>query len=181
MKNISNWFAAVYFSGQAFVTERKVLDTVADACSRIEPLKSRTWEIFGSGLHPNVKESKGWRFIPMNTGPILMRRDSPLFPKAGFTNYDVWVTLYKDREIYPGGFYLDGRSGLPEIVKRNPHESIQGKDVVFWHVFGITHIPRAEDFPIMPIEETGFIFRPHNFFTQNPSLRHGVTSVLPRG
>jgi len=72
-------------------------------------------------------------------------------------------------------------SGFPEIVKRNPHESIQGKDVVFWHVFGITHIPRAEDFPIMPIEETGFIFRPHNFFTQNPSLRHGVTSVLPRG
>ena len=162
------------------MTQRKVLETVSDACTRIDPFKVRTWEIFGTGQHPNVKEPKTWRFIPINTAPLLMRRDSPLFPKAGFTNYDVWVTPYNDKEIYPGGFYLNGR-GLPEIVKRNPHASIHGQDVVFWHIFGLTHVPRAEDFPIMPMEETGFIFRPHNFFLQNPSLRHGVTFTLPPG
>ena len=116
--------------------------------------------------------------MPMNTQRVLIRRDSPLFHKAGFADYDVWVTPYNDQEIYPGGFYLNN-GGLPTIVKGNPTASIENKDIVFWHVFGLTHIPRAEDFPIMPVEETGFMLRPHNFFLQNPNLQLGITQPLP--
>ncbi|KAL6297776.1 hypothetical protein BKA93DRAFT_745362, partial [Sparassis latifolia] len=35
---------------------------------------------------------------------------------------------------------------------------------------GITHIPRPEDWPIMPIEHIHLLFRPTNFFTVKPGL-----------
>lgn len=36
--------------------------------------------------------------------------------------------------------------------------------------FGLTHNPRVEDFPIMPMEKTSVMLRPEGFFTRNPAL-----------
>jgi Cu2+-containing amine oxidase len=36
--------------------------------------------------------------------------------------------------------------------------------------FGVTHVPRVEDFPVMPVEHTGFTLKPDGFFNGNPSL-----------
>ena len=43
-------------------------------------------------------------------------------------------------------------------------------DVVVWHSFGVTHVPRVEDWPVMPVEQTGFWLKPANFFDANPGL-----------
>ena len=43
-------------------------------------------------------------------------------------------------------------------------------DVVIWHSFGVTHVPRVEDWPVMPVEQTGFWLKPANFFDANPGL-----------
>lgn len=32
------------------------------------------------------------------------------------------------------------------------------------YVFGVTHIPRLEDWPVMPVEHIGFTLTPHGFF-----------------
>jgi primary-amine oxidase len=32
------------------------------------------------------------------------------------------------------------------------------------------HIVRPEDFPVMPVETTGFMLKPFGFFSQNPGL-----------
>ena len=37
-------------------------------------------------------------------------------------------------------------------------------------VAGITHIPRPEDWPVMPVEHLRVLFRPTNFFEINPSM-----------
>jgi primary-amine oxidase len=34
----------------------------------------------------------------------------------------------------------------------------------------VTHIPRAEDWPVMPTEVVGFHLLPVNFFDKNPAL-----------
>ena len=39
-----------------------------------------------------------------------------------------------------------------------------------WHTFGATHIPRLEDWPVMPVEHVGFALRPVGFFDRNPTL-----------
>lgn len=36
--------------------------------------------------------------------------------------------------------------------------------------FGLTHNPRIEDFPVMPMERISVMLRPDGFFTKNPAL-----------
>jgi len=36
--------------------------------------------------------------------------------------------------------------------------------------FGVTHVPRVEDFPVMPAEHTGFTLKPDGFMGGNPSI-----------
>lgn len=60
--------------------------------------------------------------------------------------------------------------GLPQWVEDTSNKNIENTDVVLWHTFGLTHFPRAEDFPLMPTEGVSLIFRPNNFFLKNPGL-----------
>lgn len=48
--------------------------------------------------------------------------------------------------------------------------NINGEDIVLWHSFGVTHVPRVEDFPVMPVEVTGFMLKPDGFFSGNPAI-----------
>ena len=43
-------------------------------------------------------------------------------------------------------------------------------DLVVWYNFGQTHIPRLEDWPVMPVASVGFMLRPDGFFNSNPAL-----------
>lgn len=45
-----------------------------------------------------------------------------------------------------------------------------GNDPVLWPCFGVTHAPRLEDFPVMPVEMVGFHLKPVNFFDGNPGI-----------
>ena len=42
-------------------------------------------------------------------------------------------------------------------------------DVVLWYTFGHTHIPRPEDYPVMPTAYIGFTLKPSGFFDANPA------------
>ncbi len=62
----------------------------------------------------------------------------------------------------PGGY------GLPEFVKAD--RPIDGEDIVLWHTFGVTHFPRVEDWPVMPVDTVKFALKPFGFFDKNPAL-----------
>ncbi|XVE92358.1 hypothetical protein REPUB_Repub01dG0090200 [Reevesia pubescens] len=42
--------------------------------------------------------------------------------------------------------------------------------IVCRYVFGVTHIPRLEDWPVMPVERIGFMLMPHGFFNCSPAV-----------
>jgi primary-amine oxidase len=42
--------------------------------------------------------------------------------------------------------------------------------IVVWHTFGVSHSPRPEDWPVMPVEYCGFHLMPVGFFDGNPAL-----------
>ena len=52
-------------------------------------------------------------------------------------------------------------------------------DVVLWYVFGIHHITRVEDWPIMPVDTISFWLKPFGFFDANPSL--DAPAIRPGG
>jgi primary-amine oxidase len=58
--------------------------------------------------------------------------------------------------------------GLPAWTRAN--RPVENADVVLWHTVGVTHIPRSEDWPVMPTEVAGFMLLPNNFFDRNPAL-----------
>jgi len=41
---------------------------------------------------------------------------------------------------------------------------------VLWYAFGMLHISRPEDWPVMPVERIGFMLKPAGFFDRNPAL-----------
>ena len=47
---------------------------------------------------------------------------------------------------------------------------IDDTEIVVWHTFGVTHVPRPEDWPIMPVEYAGFTLLAYGFFDGNPSV-----------
>ncbi|KAJ2985631.1 hypothetical protein NUW58_g5430 [Xylaria curta] len=73
-----------------------------------------------------------------------------------------------------GDWFVDEPSTSSEKGRRS--------SPVVWNVFGLTHNPRVEDWPVMPVEIHQLHIRPADFFTSNPALdmpgRKNDTSVL---
>jgi len=61
-----------------------------------------------------------------------------------------------------------GGGGLPAYAAAD--RDIDGQDIVMWHTFGPTHVPRPEDWPVMPVTRTGFMLKPTGFYDRNPTL-----------
>ena len=74
-------------------------------------------------------------------------------------------------ERYAAGDYPNqhgGGSGIPAF--QSADRPLVDEDVVVWHTFGSTHVPRSEDWPVMPADVVSFWLKPFGFFDRNPAL-----------
>ena len=106
-------------------------------------------------------------------GPVLLADpDSSIARRAAFTTRHLWITAQTDDQRYPSGSFVNqnpgGLTGIDTWIGAD--RSIDGTDIVLWHTFGLTHFPRPEDWPIMPVDYTGFVLKPVGFFDSNPAL-----------
>jgi primary-amine oxidase len=86
-------------------------------------------------------------------------------------DYHLWVTRHADDERYPAGEYPyqhPGGDGLPRWVEAD--RSIENTDVVVWYTMNHHHVPRPEDWPVMPVARIGFSLKPWGFFDRSPAL-----------
>ncbi|KAL4915823.1 copper amine oxidase [Aspergillus aurantiobrunneus] len=123
-------------------------------------------------INPISKKPIGYKFTPLATQRLLADPRSVQAQRAQFAQHHVWVTEHRDGELYAGGRYtLQSQKevgGVSDAVKRG--DGVADTDVVVWSTFGITHNPRVEDWPVMPVEIFQLMIRPADFFTANPSL-----------
>ena len=113
----------------------------------------------------------GYRLVPHSCVPAMMDFASRAFLRAQAIAHDLWVTPYAEDERFPCGEFVVGSevdTGLPDWTAAD--RSIAETDIVLWHVFGLFHDPRPEDWPVMPTESTSFQLRPVGFFDRNPAL-----------
>ena len=157
--------------GNAHSTKETLLESESGAARDIKPELGRHWKIInrekknGFGAHP------GYRLVPGSNVKSMHQPDSPFMKRAGFIEHDLWVTPFDARENHPSGSYVNmsaGGDGLPEWTKKD--RSVKDEDLVLWYTAGLMHVPRPEDFPIMPVEYIGFKLQPVGFFDQNPAL-----------
>ncbi|GES61282.1 copper amine oxidase 1 [Aspergillus terreus] len=123
-------------------------------------------------INPISQKPVAYKFTPLATQTLLADPKSIQAQRAQFAQHHVWVTKYRDEEYYAGGRYTlqsqKEADGVADAVKRG--EVVEDTDVVVWSTFGITHNPRVEDWPVMPVEIFQLMIRPSDFFTENPAL-----------
>jgi primary-amine oxidase len=131
----------------------------------------RRWKIVNPSVLNAVGEPVGYELIPASTPTMIATDETSVARRAAFARHPVWVTAYDAGELHAASDYANlnpGLTGLPTWVKQQ--RNVVDTDVILWHTFGSTHVVRPEDFPVMPVEVTGFTLRPHGFFDENPAL-----------
>jgi primary-amine oxidase len=157
--------------GNAFYAASTLLATEQAAQRIVDPLAGRYWKIVNPNVHNRLGQPVGYKLIPGDTILPFAHPDSPILKRAGFMTKHLWVTPYHADERYPAGTYPNqhpGGEGLPKWTQAD--RAIDNTDVVVWYTFGHHHIPRPEDWPVMPTAYSGFTLKPIGFFAASPAL-----------
>ena len=157
--------------GNGMTTRSTRLEREQTARRRVDPARSRTWRIVNPASKNRLGEPVGYKLIPNATPTLLAHEDSSIGRRAGFATQNLWVTPYQPSQRRAAGDYPNqhpGGDGLPGWTAAD--RSLVDEEIVVWHTFGLTHVPRPEDFPVMPVEYTGFLLVPVGFFAANPAL-----------
>ena len=157
--------------GGAYETRETLFTKEKESQRVIDPFSGRYWKIVNEQVKNHMDHPVGYKLIPGHTTFPLALPESTIGKKAAFMYKHLWVTKNNDSEKYPAGYYPfqhPGGAGLPEWTKAN--RNIENEDVVLWYVFGTNHIPRTEDWPVMPVERTGFHLKPSGFFARSPGI-----------
>ncbi|KAI0395579.1 copper amine oxidase 1 [Xylariaceae sp. FL0594] len=134
--------------------------------------------------NPISGKNVGYKFIPNPTQLMLADENSTQAARAPYAKHHLWFTGYRDEELWAAGEFTNQskkeEGGVKDMVSRgdwfvdSPSEATSDKGErstpVVWNVFGLTHNPRVEDWPVMPVEIHQFHIRPSDFFTRNPAL-----------
>lgn len=156
----------------AMTAASTILATEHDAQRLTSSDVSRRWTVQNSSVRNATGSRVGLSLVPAENARPLADSTSWIRKRAGFLNAQLWVTPYRADELYAAGDYPNqsrGGDGLPSFTRRNV--SVADTDVVLWYVMGITHLPRPEDWPVMPSHVAGFKLVPTGFFDANPLMK----------
>ncbi|GBG88580.1 hypothetical protein CBR_g48049 [Chara braunii] len=156
----------------AFRAEETILRTEMQAKRDCNLLTGRHWIIRNTRTVNRTGRPTGYRLQPGSNCLPLALPGAKFLRRAAFLKHNLWVTQYRHHELFPGGDFPNQNprigEGLPTWVARNAR--IDNHNVVLWYVFGIIHVPRLEDWPVMPVEMIGFSLMPHGFFDCSPAI-----------
>jgi primary-amine oxidase len=157
--------------GNAFAPVATLLENELAAKRNVDPSRSRSWKIVNRSTSNAVGQPTAYKLLPGSTPTLLADPSSSVGQRAAFAAHNLWVTPFAENERHAAGDYPNqhsGGAGLPEWTAAD--RAVVDTDVVVWHTFGVTHIPRPEDWPVMPVEYVGFSLVPFGFFDRNPAL-----------
>ena len=151
--------------GNAFYTKSTVFKTELEARRSHKYETARTWVVQNPSSKNRMGTNVGYKLQPMEVAVPYWRPESEVARRAGYLDHHLWVTPYDPEERFPAGQYPNqnpGPDGLPVWTRKN--RNIENTEIVVWYNFGHHHIPRLEDWPLMPVAKLGFMLKPVNFF-----------------
>ncbi len=157
--------------GNAFYADKTLLSTESEAQRMVNPDSARYWLVSNSSARNYLDQPTSYKLMPGDNTRALLDADASVTHRAAFMTRNLWVTPYAPDEKAAAGDYVNqhpGGDGLPAWTQAN--RSIEDTDVVVWYSFGMTHITRPEDWPVMPVAYAGFTMKPVGFFDMNPAL-----------
>jgi primary-amine oxidase len=131
----------------------------------------RGWKVVNDNMPNGLGTPVGYKLVPSAAFPPLLDPASPAYRRAEVIGHTLWVTPYHQDERWPcGDFPVQSEHDEGLAVWTTADRSIENTDVVLWYVFGIHHITRPEDWPVMPSDIVSFWLKPLGFFDRNPAL-----------
>ena len=153
-----------------WVTETKPVDTEQAGQLTMDMHKPALWRVT-SQRENHVGYPTSYQLLPAHSIHTMLAPDEVARQRAGFINHHLWVTPYAAGERYAAGDYptlSTPGQGLPAYTKGN--RSVASTDVVLWYTFGMHHMVRAEEWPVMPVLWHEFALRPFDFHDKNPAM-----------
>ncbi|MDH3734517.1 MAG: tyramine oxidase [Gemmatimonadota bacterium] len=155
-----------------WVVQSTVPRREGEALINYDPSRPAVWRVVNPGAEGPYGHEPGYVLKPGNSiAYSLMATDDPPTRRAGFVRHQLWVTPHAPEERYAAGMYVNqspGGDGLPTWTSEN--RDIANTDIVLWYTAGFHHVPRTEDFPVMPSAWHQFELMPFNFFERNPAI-----------
>ena len=172
--------------GNAFVMESTKLASEKSARRELSLASQRKWKIVNPAVKNALGGSTAYLLVPGDNSLPFVTTTSPVRKRAAFLDHHFWATRFRDAEMHASGYYPNQSSGGDGLEKWTADdEALDKSDVVVWYTTGVTHIPRAEEWPIMNVHQTGFKLIPAGFFARNPAINlprspsAGATSAAP--
>ncbi|THX18515.1 putative copper amine oxidase [Aureobasidium pullulans] len=138
-----------------------------------DSLNNRAFKIVNeSRLNTVSQQPVGYKIVPHPCQLLLAGTDSVVRRRARFAEHHFWVTRYRDGDLWAAGKWTNQSlaeiGGLHDYAARA--EDVANHDIVCWLTYGMTHNPRVEDFPVMPVEISVVSLKPADFFDRNPAI-----------
>ena len=133
--------------------------------------RQRSWKVVNPNKTNKVGTNTSYKLAPMGSIPALMDPATVQYLRAPVIGHTVWVTKHHDDERWPAGPYPTQSvtdDGMTAWISDD--ENLENTDVVLWYVFGIHHITRMEEWPMMAVDIVSFWLKPSGFFDQNPAI-----------
>jgi len=159
-------------SHNAMVAAVTVLPSERTARRFTDGASARRWLVQNRRVVNALRAPVGYALVPGENAQVLADSSAWIRKRAGMLDAQLWVTPYRPNELFAAGTYPNqnrGGEGLPTFTRGDA--PVTDADVVLWYVMGITHLPRPEDWPIMPAHVAGFKLVPTAFFDANPLMR----------
>jgi primary-amine oxidase len=156
--------------GEWFAMQQRMLPTEAAARRDIDGSAARRWVVINGGHHNALGQPTAYALVPGENAPPFPAPGSAPRRRAAFLDHHLWVTLFDPRQVYASGEWVNlMREGEGVAAWSAADRSIVDRDIVLWYTFAVTHLPRTEDWPVMPAHTAGFRLVPVGFFSENPT------------
>jgi primary-amine oxidase len=157
--------------GLDLVTVATPVRSEAEAARDYDWQRQRSWKVVNPSHTNRHGANTAYKLVPGGAFPSMLDPASVQYLRSPVIGHTLWVTRHHDDERWPAGAYptqSEHDAGMTRWISDD--EPLENTDVVLWYVFGIHHITRVEDWPIMPADIVSFWLKPFGFFDQNPSI-----------
>ncbi len=167
-------------TGEWFGMEQRTLRSERGAQRDIDTATARRWLVASSGQRNAHGQPTAYALVPGENAPPFQAPASAPRRKAPFIDHQLWVTRYDPAQVYASGEWVSLPTENDGVAAWGSNdESLVDEDAVLWYTHSVVHLPRPEDWPVMPSHTAGFRLLPVGFFAANPTAPR-ATAAPPR-
>jgi primary-amine oxidase len=156
--------------GEWFGMRQTTLRSEVAARRDMDLSTARRWMVASASRTNALGQHTAYALIPGENAPAFQAPGSAPRRRASFIDHHLWVTLFDPRQMYASGEWVNlmrEREGVD--MWSSDDRSIVDEDVVLWYTNSVLHLPRPEDWPVMPAHTAGFRLVPLGFWASNPT------------